>query len=122
MREILEKCRTWTEIIAEEEGFSPTLMGLCAVGAAKVCHELQKRKYPARIAYNRNHVFVLLKDKLIDITATQFVGYPDIFITQFPAREWWYGLDRLFMNWRQLVRQQQIDDWDRNQMYSSYLS
>ena len=120
MYSILKKCRRWTERIAFEKQFNSNLSGLCAVAAGKVSRELRRVDIPCVICYNSNHVFNRVGDRLVDITATQF-NLPEIYVTDFPANDWFYQVDRQFRNWRQLANHQIKEGWYCDQIYQTYL-
>lgn len=56
----------------EPEDWYDDLCGACCVGTYLLLRELEKRKINAYAAISRNHVFLIYRNKIIDVTATQF--------------------------------------------------
>jgi hypothetical protein len=68
--------RYWAE--GKAEGFSKDLNGWCAIASGQLFRELEKKGFQPKLraAVDRftcwAHVFVVLDDQIIDVTATQF--------------------------------------------------
>jgi hypothetical protein len=72
VRRIAHAARKWAEEYAEEHGKCSDLMCLCAIASAELHKRLRAAKIPSVIIENKYHCFVLIEDKVVDITATQF--------------------------------------------------
>ena len=72
---IADTTRKWAENYAKSNGFDSNLCGLCAISSAKLFTSLKKEGYSPEIRLHdgsTSHVFVVVNDHIVDITASQF--------------------------------------------------
>jgi hypothetical protein len=62
-----QKCNDWD--------FHYTMAGMCAKASARLLVLLNNNNIPAYVCGSRCHVFVKVKDMIVDVTATQFVNF-----------------------------------------------
>lgn len=86
VREIAKHVRQWCEdYISNKENndyFASDLCGMCCIASGRLSLALQLQGFPAKIASNNCHAFVVLYDHIVDVTATQF-HQEEIFIRSF---------------------------------------
>ena len=68
--------RDWAEVLAAEQERSRDLCGYCAIASAELHKRLSKEGIFAELVVAETdlfaHVFVLIEDHVLDVTATQF--------------------------------------------------
>jgi len=65
--------REWAERMQAELGhWADDLGGMCAVASYELFLALRRRGVDAAFAHNPGHAFVIVADRVVDITATQF--------------------------------------------------
>lgn len=78
MEEIAKQVRAWAEVTAKTLGISQNLQGMCAIASSELHTKLNALGIQSTLAMARNsdfsHVFLLIEDHILDITATQFGG------------------------------------------------
>ena len=79
IKDILIETRKWAEGVAEEFGYHSCLTGLCAIVSKELFVRLKANGYRCKIGYNNGHCFIIYKNRIFDLTATQF-GKPEIYI------------------------------------------
>jgi hypothetical protein len=75
IRKIAREVRLWAEKIQQndpEDIYPKDLCGLCAIATAKLHMQLKKNKIKSTIVYGDHHVFLVVDDFVVDVTATQF--------------------------------------------------
>jgi len=77
VRDHAYRVRRWVEFnCIKLGGHSPCLEGLCAIASAELWRRLRKDGIRAKLGHAQDeyehHVFVIVDDHIIDITATQF--------------------------------------------------
>lgn len=119
LKDILNDTREWAEEIAEEyeEDYTNDLCGLCAIVSKELFIQLSYHGYKCKIAYNAKHCFVLCKNRVFDLTATQF-GKPRIYIfsTKGNIKGKW-KIDKVFTNANDLSDYQEEKGWFQSQIY-----
>lgn len=113
----IKKARRWTERVASRLGFCQNLAGLCAIGSARVFLSLKSIGISSVIVANNDHVFNLVDDCIIDITASQFAG-PEIYTGPFPDSRFYYSEERRFRSVNSLCDWQYQEGWAKNQIYN----
>ena len=80
VRTIARGVRRWAERMAKQDDYDANLQGLCAHASIELLRRLDKRHIKAHVAQAHDHVFVLWKDYVVDVTATQFSNknYPKV--------------------------------------------
>jgi hypothetical protein len=90
MRQILKiakKVRRKIEGIHRKHGvWDDDMCGACCVGTHILLKELSKKGIKAQAGVASNHVFLIYKNKIVDVTATQFGFRKDVVV---------YELDRV---------------------------
>ena len=118
LSQILKETRNWAEIEGHKIGFPEDLMGMCAIVSKKLFNQLKKNGYKVKIVYNPRHCFVILNNRIIDLTATQFGKYyPKIHIIKlkkYQSAE--YKIYRIFENEKQLTDYQVKTMWPKHQI------
>lgn len=120
--------RSWTEQYATEHNFSPRLTCLCAVASAKLHERFIQHNIKASIGMahddmvNFSHVFIIVEDSLVDITATQFGNHPKVTIKKLiDARKlafthWYWDINYQFDSSKSLYDYQQSTKWPVEQI------
>jgi len=82
LRKIAKRVRYQAEKIAEQHDFSDDLECFCSHGAQLLFREMRKAKFKPRIVVCENdlfgHCFVKIRNYIVDVTASQFEGFPDV--------------------------------------------
>lgn len=111
---IAKEVRLWCEEKAKQWNFPSCLTGLCAIGSAKLHESLKNAGFSSMIGYNSNHCFVIYKDFVLDVTATQFGEKSPVMIA--PRKQWrFHKEERLFSNIIDLKHFQQQTGWVESQ-------
>lgn len=75
---IAHEVREWLEILAEADGYREgyDMMGYCAIASAELHRKLELAGIESEMHLARgnwaSHVFVVVEDHIVDVTATQF--------------------------------------------------
>lgn len=119
LKTILNDTRKWAEEIAEkyEYDYTSDLCGLCAITSKELFIRLTEQGYKCKIAYNSKHCFVLYKNRVFDLTATQF-GKPRIHIFSIKGKiKGRWKIDKVFTNIDNLSDYQEEKGWCQEQIY-----
>jgi len=116
---VAKEVRSWAESLANKKPFAyeSDLCGLCAIASAKLHKELKKQKIASEIHIGYGHVFLVVENHIVDVTATQFglkekvVIKPNVGIEE----SHWKGL-YIFKSARSLRMAQKRDGWPREQI------
>lgn len=122
--QIAHTVREWAEDLAGREKREATLAGMCAIASAKLSHLLNKKAIKNEIAMATDntwcHVFVLVEDHIIDVTATQFANFKDQRVVVLHEKEaagcWFHEVRYRFNDYKALRRKQRADRWPSNQI------
>lgn len=113
----------------EELGFGDYLEGMCAVASVILFQKLKDNQFDPRIAYalhnneEEAHVFCIVDDLIVDVTATQF-GFFDVEILKIGcphSQRWFWKPVRKFATVEELVIRQKKDGWPRHQRVDEML-
>ncbi len=139
---IAQQARDWIEgVVRSQRVFErgrkidyqdPDLCGYCAIASGKL-HQLLERSgfRPALGVAYRNaeaHVYVLVDDMIVDVTATQFREFRNQPVVIMHEREaqhlWYYCANKVVNTVEQLVKLQKKDGWPSEQIahVSNYLN
>lgn len=119
--------RHWAEAVACEARLRDDLTGLCAIASAELFDQLETIGLRPELHLwtcvqdgISSHVFVVLDDVVVDITATQFskMRAPKVYIAHKRiAERWeWYQSQEVFDTVRDLIRYQKKHRWPSNQI------
>lgn len=120
VKAIAGRVRKWTEAVAKGNHGEHTLCGYCAISAAEMFRQLSKSGFKPKIhAWRENsgmsHVYVVLDDHVVDVTATQFDELARVksFIAhQKEAERWkWYQSGFIFNDVQELINWQERSGW-----------
>lgn len=114
---IAKEVRDWAEAKADKWNFPSDLMGMCAIAAAELHVRLKRAGYASKIGYNSSHCFVIYKDHVLDVTATQFGTYEKVFVAA-RGKYIFHKERRVFSDIRDLVRVQRQYHWPLKQRAS----
>lgn len=80
--EIAENVRYWAESFAEDNDFDSDLCGMCAIASGQLFFKLKRAGFDPvlRIWYENGkkgeaHVYLMVEDYVLDVTATQFLDF-----------------------------------------------
>ena len=131
VKSIASQCRQWVEDRDQlERNPSGSLGGWCAIAAAHLWRELQRKGIEAAIGYANMtfscHCYVIVDDHVLDITATQFNEFRDTSIVFVHEREAaiykFYNTTETFSDARALRKFQKKNRWPVEQIcYEEYL-
>lgn len=112
---LAKEARKISEDQAASEGFAKDLCGFCAKGSVILFDILKGRGYNPVIAVSERvpHVFVIVKDHVIDITATQYKDSyrKKVFVTKYPNEMNRYRADEIFYSSEELIEYQNETCW-----------
>lgn len=115
--------RHWCEALAAKSLASPDLQGYCAIASARLWSELTRAGIAAEIWEAQawcNHVYVIVDDHVVDVTATQFPPFRNcpVVIQHVKSAEllWWWRQDRPHASDRALHRHQIRSGWPQDQI------
>lgn len=122
-----KEVRDWAEDLANEEARDESLCGLCAIASAELWKQLHKLGVKAEIHVwtsdddgFTSHVFVVVDDHVVDVTATQFgelQRYPVHIEHKKEAEQFeWYRSQDVFDSAKSLVRWQKRRGWVQSQI------
>jgi hypothetical protein len=121
---IAQDVRLWAEKRAEKYGdTSPQcLTCYCAIASAKMSVMMQKAGIAHKLAMAESvigsHVFVLVGNWIVDVTATQFGEEEKIFIKHSHAADlaWYHKVNHTFPSANHLIDMQRKTGWPREQI------
>lgn len=121
---IAQGVRSWATIRAEKANYNPKdLCGWCAISAARMFEELKQVKISAEIHMHNNfpcHVFLVVDDHVVDVTATQFKETATIPIlimhTKEAERYDFYKSTEQFSSTLELQKYQKKNRWPKHQI------
>jgi hypothetical protein len=124
VHEIALEVRSWCEKEADKSSRESTLMGFCAIGSAELYRRLKKQGVEAEIhmycGEECSHVYLLVDDHVVDITATQFdeFRYEPVLIVHSKVAEqhYFYQSFETFRDVKALRKYQNDNKWPRNQV------
>jgi len=73
--QIAEEVRVWGELLECNGICFENLRGLCAICSVELFIRLQKEGYKPLFCFNTCHAFVVVDNKIVDVTASQFSLY-----------------------------------------------
>jgi len=119
---IARAVRPWAE--QRDIGLGRGLCGMCARASAELWYRLDAAGIPAGIRVHdsgpMSHVFVVVDDWVVDVTATQFDQFRNHPIVMLHTREaesyTFYQADAEFDTARDLIRYQEFTSWPRSQI------
>ena len=117
-RSILEETRAWAEVIAFEnpDSYKIDLCGLCSITTKELHTRLKAEGLSSEIACNDRHCFLIYRNRIVDLTATQF-DEPRIFISKLSGKEEGYWkIDGLFDNIEDVSNYQEELGWYEEQI------
>jgi hypothetical protein len=115
LKQILQETRQWAEQYAFDNDYSDDLLCMCSIVSKELFERLKQYKYKCQLAYNYKHCFVLYRGYILDLTATQFGDYPEIYITRkfkFP----FHHIQKIFNTSKALTNYQKRNGWPINQI------
>lgn len=120
---IARAVREWAEERAAQFGDSdPQLSCYCAIASAKMSMILAAEGIKHRIGYAHSpiggHMYILIDNWIIDVTATQFGEDEKILVRHAHATRlpWYHRTKQTFMSAQTLLRWQQRSYWPEDQM------
>jgi hypothetical protein len=130
IRSIAHQVRQWCEEKDQlEKHPTETLGGWCAIAAAHLWRELQRKGIEARIGLADckwySHCYVIVDDHIVDVTATQFKQFRDLHVVILHEREAaiyeFYNTTETFSDARKLRKFQKKARWPNEQIcYEEY--
>jgi hypothetical protein len=111
------RARRWAEKNWQLYHCTEDMCGLCGVAAVQLWQELKKDGIRATIACHDYHAFVLYKEYIIDVTATQF-NLPKVLIrkrNRFDRED--YEHTHTFRSAKRFIEHQQLSGWPEDQIY-----
>ena len=121
---VAREVREWTEMQNNKREYhSEDLVGWCAIASAQLSRRFVVEEIPHRICMCEDdigcHVFLIVDDHVVDVTATQFIAYekePVVIIHEREASAcWYYQISREFQTPSELRRYQQKVGWPSDQ-------
>lgn len=93
------------------------LGGMCGIAAVRLLKELYREGVRGRIVEGDGHAFVMYKDYILDVTATQFDG-PRIVLRKYRPDEpaWWHARNA-FRSSKLFMEHQVRTHWSTDQIY-----
>jgi hypothetical protein len=126
VQEISEEVRDWTEQLAEKKTSNKRLAGYCAIASARLHKELGRIGINAELhvwndpAGRSAHVFVVVDDYVIDVTATQFqqfINQPIVIMHHREAETYpFYNSSEIYKNSAMLRKAQLRQGWTIDQV------
>jgi len=119
------EARSWAEYEADKIGdMNDGLSGWCAIASAELHNRLRKVGIPAHIHMaqldNSCHVFVVVDDHVVDVTASQFHKFKNETVLVKHHREleshWFYSTRHVFNSAKALRKHQIKENWDKDQI------
>ena len=119
IKNIAKGVRSWAEDMHKKQPFHYTedLCGLCAIASAKLHKELKKQKIKSEIHFIDYHVFLMVDNYILDVTATQF-GYRNkiIFRRNKKNNPHCWNSSEVFQDTKELIMKQCKEGWPREQV------
>lgn len=121
---LANKVRTWAEKYAAKNDFSDDLTGMCAIASAKLSRALTDAGIAHEIHLFNDwgcHVFLVVDDHVLDVTATQFFEFKNIKIVFRPLRMidiekcYYYKSSKKFSSAKELRAHQIKTSWPIHQ-------
>ena len=75
IKQIAKEVRVWGELLERNGICFENLRGLCAICSVELFTRLQKEGYKPLFCFNTCHAFVVVDNKIVDVTASQFSLY-----------------------------------------------
>lgn len=127
--------RAWAEERSDAaESYSEDLCGWCAIASAQLHREFVRQDIPAEIhMWEENpggrgwcHVFLVVEDHIVDVTATQFSEFADESVVILPynsaKKHYFYKTTKTFVSANALRKHQRVSGWPQHQTaYGKYL-
>ena len=118
--------RYWAEQFSEDNDMDEDLCGMCAIASAQLFFRLQSEGFTPQIriwyrdgATGEAHVFLMVEDYVLDVTATQYPAFrnqPVVFMHEAEARvHYFYNHVRECSTVRELVKHQRGARWPKAQ-------
>lgn len=115
IRNIARRIRRWAVLQAAKHNFPDDLQGLCAIAARRLFLEFKNEGYSPKIAYQKNHCFVLVDGYLVDVTATQF-AHAEVVVRRFTnVKGWYWEVQRTYTTVRGFNSRLRKDRWPHEQ-------
>jgi len=117
--------RSWAESRDDAQKHpSGDLNGWCAIASGKLSRELAKNEIAHEIHVQSSdygcHVYVVVDDHVVDVTATQFPDFRNTPVLIMHCREAecysYYNAAATFTNVEQLIKYQRKQNWSVNQI------
>ena len=126
IRRAASMVRNWCQEVRfqfRKTGYDNELTGMCAIASAKLFDTLEQLGYNPTIAVSDNddasHVFVIVDDFIVDVTATQFGRNPIEIVHAKTATEWYWQIYYECDSIKSLVKHQKRNGWPSWQIASS---
>lgn len=122
IKAIALQVRLWAEKYAAENYFDSDLCGLCAIASSKLQKALRKENILSEIhvAVDADdfscHVFVVIKNYIVDITATQFKKGKIVLRQRKEKMEWFWTTKKIFKTSNGLINYQKKECWCPDQI------
>lgn len=123
VRKTAESVRSWCiENMHQlnKRGYDKHLTGMCAIASAKLFDRLEQLGYTPTIGIaeldDSSHVFVLVDDFIVDVTATQFGRNSVEIIHSKLATDWYWQLHYECYSIKELLKHQKRNGWPSYQM------
>lgn len=126
VHEIALEVRAWTERAAIKAGEwdSTDLCGWCAIASAELQRRLLRENIKAELHLAMRgmscHVYVVVDDHVVDVTATQFREFRNSTVVLEHHKEveylWYYQTSQVFASGKDLRKHQIREQWPREQI------
>ena len=121
IKSLAEQAREWSEYTARKHGFHYDLNGFCGIAAANLFLLLKREGYFVKLAVSEEHAFVVWKEYIIDVTASQF-SHPNICIKKIKevdeVHESYWTIDQTYNTFVEFVEEQK--QWPHEQRAKNY--
>lgn len=84
---IARKTRQWAMRTRHKYGFPRRLHGMCAIASFQLSKHLEQARIDHKIVFTNTHVWIIVGDHALDVTATQFGKHPCVVFK--PIQEYW---------------------------------
>lgn len=118
--QIATQTRKWAE--KHDYAFNTDLKGMCAIASVELFKRLKNENFnpQLKVAIHGigSHVFVVIDNFIIDITATQFGHSKKVVIKnkkEFTIINWYWRSNKTFKTHKNLIKFQQKTGWSKNQ-------
>jgi hypothetical protein len=126
VHDIAMEVRSWAEELARKRGYSDgfDLNGFCAIASAELFKRLRREKISAELhlatSWYGSHVYVVVEDHIVDVTATQFSEMRSKIVVIQHEKElchlWYYITSHVFVEPKQLRKAQIEWEWPQDQI------